>query len=63
MFILQQLLLLSKDAIVYNPRKGFTVDLNKVEDAEGRYKCTARAESFVAELEFNVTSKIYIQGK
>lgn len=47
----------SNDAIVYDPRKGFRINLRKVENPEGRYICTAHYNNDVRDLEYDITSK------
>lgn len=47
----------SNDAIVYDPRKGYRINLRKVVNPEGRYICTARYNDFVRDLEYTITSQ------
>lgn len=46
----------SIDAILYDPREGFRVNLNKIEDTEGTFVCTGRYNNIVREVEYTVTS-------
>jgi len=46
------------DAIIYDPRKGFRINLRKVEDPEGRYLCTAYYNDDVRDVEYTITSGI-----
>jgi len=48
----------SDDAIVYDARKGFRINLKKVEDPEGRYICTARYNDLIIDVEYTITSTI-----
>jgi hypothetical protein len=49
----------SDDAITYDPRKGFRVNIKKVEDLEGRYLCTAYSDNNdVKDVEYTITSGI-----
>lgn len=47
----------SSDAIVYDTRKGFRINLRKLEDPEGEYICTARYNDLVRDVEYTIASK------
>lgn len=47
----------SDDAIIYDPRKGFRINLKRVEDPEGKYLCTARYNDLVRDVEYILTTK------
>ncbi|OXA40497.1 Pro-epidermal growth factor [Folsomia candida] len=53
---LQRVKVKTPDAISYDPKAGFTVDINKVETPEGTYVCTARHGSYVRSVEYRVLS-------
>lgn len=44
------------DAIVYDPRKGFRINIKKVENLDGRYLCTANYNNEVRDVEYTVIS-------
>lgn len=46
----------ANDAIVYDPRKGFRVNLKNVEQPEGRYLCTAHYNNDVRDVEYTIKS-------
>lgn len=48
----------SSDAITYDPRKGFHVDLKSLQEPEGRYLCEARYNDLVRDVEYAITRKV-----
>ncbi|KAG4071302.1 hypothetical protein HA402_004006 [Bradysia odoriphaga] len=46
------------DAITYDPRKGFRINLRKIEDPEGRYLCTAYYNNDVRDVEYTIASSV-----
>ncbi len=55
----------SSDAVTFDPKIGFTLKLNRIDNPEGTYVCTARKDSFVRQVEYKVVSAYarYQSGK
>ncbi|KAJ6634782.1 hypothetical protein Bhyg_13361 [Pseudolycoriella hygida] len=47
----------AEGAISYDPRKGFRINLKKLEDPEGLYICSGRYKDLVVDVEYTVTSQ------
>jgi len=53
----------SDDIYVYDPRKGFRVNLNKIEVPEGTYVCVARYNKVVKRVDYGVTSDVTLNSE
>jgi len=54
--VLKKPVVRANDAIIYDARRGFRINLKKVEDLEGRYLCTAHYNNDVRDVEYTITS-------
>jgi len=49
----------SSDAVSYDPKEGFTLKLDKIDDPEGTYVCTAKYANSVRMVEYTIKSRFY----
>jgi len=61
--VIEKIKIQGPDAVRYDPKVGFHVDLDKIENPEGIYVCTARYKELVRGIEYTVVRTNHTSDK